>query len=1066
MEVNDQGYRFFTVHNELGNTAQVDGHFERFQTQAPILPNQPFALDFYGRGSSIELLVTTLPRRATPQQRAFLQRQKLDRDASASRLPPLSGAATVSNAVSVTHRADAPRSAEAIRAAALARARAAASSADRPEPSSPDVMAFRVGPEFNSPFDIDFLDGWGLDPLPLPPDLPPGGGGGGGGGGGLFHSAVRLELFVLGSDQPIETWELPEGIDSRFRSVKYQPQGFPSPDAPVRRTTWFRVVATPLGFDPVEIFVGANTRIADIPIRTTSLGVRLTNHLFRVGLVALMLDVSVSGSTARLALGRELTELLGVEQVFKEANIEPVTSSAKLRSLKITSIGGRAFHALAREKYGERADRVTLPVGNLTRDQKMAVLFKSQLAGLAEVKDEDICIRIEAAFSKAAVAVWGFDVASLNGDLGEIVITFDRRMNRLRAFSFLDVDFTTIGSIAKAVLDLFISAPTDVNVIIENAIEANQRDMLKYLKAFLARAVGASNVVYEAWFQDDAWKIRNSADPVIPRPGQIVRPPIDGGVLDGGILEILSLANALGELEPVDVPEAPPPEPSPATPALEPEGSLARELPPEFLLTSDEQLARLDRHQSIVVVMMENRSYDHMLGDLMRMRPDPVDPYDGAPLGVKTAGVHGFINGVPLVRARDLRIGTAIPVSPGHSFSATMFQIGDGTEQGRGTGDMLGFARDLYRRSDSPQQAMTVYSEADLPTYYKLADEFCTCERWFAAHPGPTLPNRFATLMGKIPELENFHTDDPRLGYLKDRNIFDTLNEARVDWRLFESDLSIIRMFDRFRLDSTHVVPIDDPAVGLEATLRKPGPLPPVMFVEPNFADIPPLKTADDDHPPADIAHGQKFISRICDLIWDSGRFGQVLLVITYDEHGGFYDHVPPPGTRRGEQRSIARLHPDGPEFLGVRVPAFVVSPFVSAGAKSRTVFDHTSILKTILVHNRQKFSNDVLTSFGPRVNEATDLSAVLDLRDPRPSPQPFIRRRTGRVPPRFGDVVDLATLLEITDSASTLPEMTPLSGITPRELSISERTVPPGADFEPDDFHGAFYKLMRPRKL
>jgi len=69
-------------------------------------------------------------------------------------------------------------------------------------------------------------------------------------------------------------------------------------------------------------------------------------------------------------------------------------------------------------------------------------------------------------------------------------------------------------------------------------------------------------------------------------------------------------------------------------------------------------------------------------------------------------------------------------------------------------------------------------------------------------------------------------------------------------------------------------------------------------------------------------------------------------------------------------------------------------------------------------------------------------------------------------VPPRFGDHVDLGTLLEISASASTLPSFTPLSGVTPRDLSISERTVPPGAHFEPDDFHGALYKLMRPRRL
>jgi hypothetical protein len=425
------------------------------------------------------------------------------------------------------------------------------------------------------------------------------------------------------------------------------------------------------------------------------------------------------------------------------------------------------------------------------------------------------------------------------------------------------------------------------------------------------------------------------------------------------------------------------------------------------------------------------------------------------------------MNGVPLVRTRDLHLGTAIPVSPAHSFDRVQFQIGDGTEQGRGTGDMLGFPRDLYRRSDSPQQAMTVYGEAELSTYYKLADEFCTCERWFAAHPGPTWPNRFATLMGKIPELENFHIDDPRIGYIKDRNIFDALNGARIEWRLFESDLSIIRMFDRFRLDSTSVVPLDDPDVGFEATLRRQGPLPRVMFVEPNFADIPPLKTADDDHPPADIAHGQQFISRVCDLIWDTKRFDEVLLVITYDEHGGFYDHVPPPGSARGEQRSFAKLHPDGPNYLGVRVPAFVVSPYVSAHSKSRTIFDHTSILKTILVHNRDKLSNDVLTGFGQRVNEAADLSAVLDLLNPRPSPQPFVRRGSRGTPPRFGAHVDLSTLLDLTASIGTAtPDLTPTSGITPREMTISELTVPPGHHFEPDDFHGALYKFMRPRKL
>lgn len=465
--------------------------------------------------------------------------------------------------------------------------------------------------------------------------------------------------------------------------------------------------------------------------------------------------------------------------------------------------------------------------------------------------------------------------------------------------------------------------------------------------------------------------------------------------------------------------------------------------------------------------MMENRSYDHMLGDLMHLRPDPVDPYDGAQFGVKNAAAGGFQSGVPVVRARDLLLGTAIPVSPRHSFNATSLQIGDGTEEGRGSGDMAGFARDLNRRSDSPQIATSVYSESEVGVHYKLADEFCTCERWFAAHPGPTFPNRFATIMGRIPELENFENDDPRIGYLKDRNIFDALTGARIEWRLFESDLSLIRMFDRYRLDSTNVVPIDDEFVGLEATLRKPGPLPRVMFIEPDFADIPPLKTASDDHAPADLKNGQAFLSRVCNLLWDTDRFDEVLLVITYDEHGGFYDHVPPPGTPKGEPRTYAKLHPDGPAYLGVRVPAFVVSPYVSAGAKNRTIFDHTSILKTILVHNRDKFSTDTMLSFGERVNEAADLSAVLDLPTPRPTPVPFVRRRPPGTSPTFGSHVDLSTLLDLTAELSpSTTTFTPLSGVTPRELVITERTVPPGMVFEERDFHASLTKLMKPRRL
>ena len=1056
MEVNEHGYHFFTLHQEDGNVAHIDAHWERFQTQAPILPRQPFGLDFYGKGSSIELLFTTLPRHAAPEQRAAIQRRR-------TRLP-----------VSV----------EAPTAALISNSLRISSAPPAPAGPPPGSVARTINPEFHSPFDIDFLDGWGLDPLPFPPIGPPGGGGGG--GGGLFHSAVRVELFLLGSDQPLETWELPEGIFSRFRSVKWQPQGFPNPDHPVRKTAWFRVVVTPLSFDPVEIYVGANTRITDVPIRTTPLGVRLTDHLFRVGLEALAPHAIANGSRVSASISQELTDLIGASPVFVEKDLGPLHATGKLRTLKITSVSGAKLHELALKNYKARVAKIHLagPQGQqLTEAQKLAQFYSEQLARLAEVQNDFVCIRIEAGFSKTAVSVWGFELAKLNGELGEMFLAFDQRLNRLRTFCFFDVELSAVVSIARDIIDLFTDVPKSANDAIEQAIEAQQAHLLTYFKAFLARAVGPSNVVYDIRFRNDAWQIRNSADPVIPKPGQHLHPPFDMGPReDGTVFELLSLGHALGNfvttpIEPVSpsaVSEppaetpAPPPE-TPTAPAGEtPSPSMAHELPTGFL-TAGEQLDRLDRHQSIVVVMMENRSYDHMLGDLMHLRPDPENPYDGAPFGVKNAPAGGFQSGVPLVRARDLLLGTQIPVSPRHSFTATRAQIGDGagTDAGLDTGDMAGFACDLNRRSDSPQMATTVYSERDLGVHYKLADEFCSCERWFAAHPGPTFPNRFATIMGRIPELENFENDDPRIGYLKDRNIFDALTGARIDWRVFESDLSLVRMFDRYRLNSTNVVPFDDPDVGLEATLRTPGPLPRVMFIEPDFADIPPLKTASDDHPPADLKNGQGFLARVCNLLWDTERFDEILLVITYDEHGGFYDHVPPPGTPKGEQRTFAKLHPDGPTHLGVRVPTFVVSPYVSAHAKNHTIFDHTSILKTILVHNRNKFSTDVMLSFGDRVNQMPDLSAVLDLSTPRPKPVPFIRRQPPGTSSTFGTHVDLATLLDhMVELNPTTTTLTPLSGITPREMVITERTTPPGMVFEEQDFHASLTKLMKPRRL
>jgi phospholipase C len=106
---------------------------------------------------------------------------------------------------------------------------------------------------------------------------------------------------------------------------------------------------------------------------------------------------------------------------------------------------------------------------------------------------------------------------------------------------------------------------------------------------------------------------------------------------------------------------------------------------------------------------------------------------------------------------------TKILAEPHHSFNHVKVQIADGA--------MSGFATDLLDRAD-PQYALTYYTDQEIPNYYRLAEEYRVCDRWHCAHPGPTYPNRWATLTGTIPQLENLDVDDRRLGFLRNATIF------------------------------------------------------------------------------------------------------------------------------------------------------------------------------------------------------------------------------------------------------------------------------------------------------
>jgi phospholipase C len=434
-------------------------------------------------------------------------------------------------------------------------------------------------------------------------------------------------------------------------------------------------------------------------------------------------------------------------------------------------------------------------------------------------------------------------------------------------------------------------------------------------------------------------------------------------------------------------------------------------MPSGFLVGDPQSVARLDRIDTIVVLMMENRSFDHLLGSLRQLNTK----YDGLTGSEKNTVVErGQTRTVRMVRAENAVAPpiTQISVSPNHSFDHVKAQIADGA--------MSGFAADLLPIGD-PQLALTFYTENDIPNHYQLAQSHMVCDQWFAAHPGPTYPNRWATLQGAIPGLNNLDIDDPQLGFMRDPTIFDLLTEEGISWNYFENNVSMLRMYGRYRLDNVNVLPYDDPEEGFEHKAAA-GTLPSVVFVDPRFTGIPPLRQASDDHPPADLRVGQQLIARVYNALVNSPHWERLLFVITYDEHGGFFDHAPPPGTTLGPTEfdgKIPRLHPDGADSMGARVPTIIISPFVNQGDVSHVVFDHTSILKTILVRHRNRFFSDQFRRFSNHVFKINHLGAALNRDTPRPEPPvrlpepprrqrptlqddavPRVRRRPTEMPP------------------------------------------------------------------
>ena len=413
--------------------------------------------------------------------------------------------------------------------------------------------------------------------------------------------------------------------------------------------------------------------------------------------------------------------------------------------------------------------------------------------------------------------------------------------------------------------------------------------------------------------------------------------------------------------------------------------------------------ANLRKVDHVVVLMLENRSFDHMLGslslsgrraDIDGLRPEFANEHAG-----RTYPVHHLDT-------------TALELDPDHSTDGVDQQVAGGTMGGFVDSAAATLAERGLEGVD-PACVMGYYDAADLPVYDHLADEFTICERWFSSTLGSTMPNRLYALCGQAAgSRDNRPSYVPPLYHQS--SFIRHLDDHDVSWRWYSFEPGLLRLADiRYRLGhherfgyfSKTGLPwrtVLDPTVNstLPSFLEDAaaGRLPSLSWIDPAFTNFNPLGfPVNDDHPPADVADGQDLVLAVYDALADSPAWDRSLLIVVYDEHGGFFDHVPPPHADDDHETFAS---------FGVRVPALVVSPWVEQRSVCHTQFDHTSIIKTILL----RFCPDALerpaphrlshspharpragsgSNFpGTRVVRANHLGGLLTRTEPRPAPR------------------------------------------------------------------------------
>lgn len=363
-----------------------------------------------------------------------------------------------------------------------------------------------------------------------------------------------------------------------------------------------------------------------------------------------------------------------------------------------------------------------------------------------------------------------------------------------------------------------------------------------------------------------------------------------------------------------------------------------------------------DRIKHVFVLMLENRSFDHLLGfsnlqgiDAITGQATTIEGLDPA----QNWNLDPQGNKVFASSPADW----AMPHDPGHEFTDVKVQL-CGVKGNYPNIDNSGFVTDYATVDPShPGEIMKCYAPDQLPVLTTLAREYAVCDHWFSSMPGPTWPNRFfihAASSGGLdhsPSTANIASSILFNGYKFDNGtIYDRLDDEGISWTIYKGDsfpqtLAISGM--TVRLAEGRLRDFED----FSSQVQNPGYTTSYAFIEPDYHTTSDFVCGNSQHPKDDITRGEALIKNVYETIRNSPHWESSVLIITYDEHGGFYDHVPPPQTvAPGDKPTDPENNHFSFDFtqLGVRVPTIVISPLIPRSTIDHTVYDHTSALATV----------------------------------------------------------------------------------------------------------------------